>query len=304
MSLISLITRKFKEIRKNRLAYFLILPATLCLAIVLLYPLFRVFYMSFFEIEPLYHKEAIFTGIKNFQKILSDSRFKGTILQTAYWTFGSVALQFIIGLTAALIINEAFWGRGLARALLLVPWAMPAVVGAFSWKWMWHGEYGVVNHILKTLHLIPHNINWLGGISTAMAAVIITNTWRGFPFIMIMLLAGLQNIPKELYDASSIDGASVGQELRYITLPLLKPVILVTTLLAGIWTFNNFAYIYILTGGGPGGKTDILVTFIYKQGFRFFHFGYAAALSVALFFVVLAFSLLYIKIMKIESPFT
>lgn len=304
MSLISLITRKFKEIRKNRLAYFLILPATVCLAIVLLYPLFRVFYMSFFEIEPLYHKEPIFTGIKNFQKILSDSRFKGTILQTAYWTFGSVALQFIIGLTAALIINEAFWGRGLARALLLVPWAMPAVVGAFSWKWMWHGEYGVVNHILKTLHLIPHNINWLGGISTAMAAVIITNTWRGFPFIMIMLLAGLQNIPKELYDASSIDGASVGQELRYITLPLLKPVILVTTLLAGIWTFNNFAYIYILTGGGPGGKTDILVTFIYKQGFRFFHFGYAAALSVALFFVVLAFSLLYIKIMKIESPFT
>ncbi len=300
----SLITRKFKEIRKNRLAYFLILPATLCLAIVLFYPLFKVFYMSFFEIEPLYYKEPIFAGIKNFQKILSDSRFKGTLLQTAYWTFGSVALQFIIGLAAALIINEVFWGRGLARALLLVPWAMPAVVGAFSWKWMWHGEYGVVNHILKTLHLIPHNINWLGGISTAMAACIITNTWRGFPFMMIMLLAGLQNIPKELYDASSIDGASVGQELRYITLPLLKPVILVTTLLAGIWTFNNFAYIYILTGGGPGGKTDILVTFIYKQGFRFFHFGYAAALSVALFFMILAFSLLYIKIMRLESPFS
>ena len=108
----SLITRKFKEIRKNRLAYFLVLPATLCLAVVLFYPLFKVFYMSFFEIEPLYHKEAIFTGIKNFQKILSDSRFKGTILQTAYWTFGSVALQFIIGLAAALIIKEVFWGRG------------------------------------------------------------------------------------------------------------------------------------------------------------------------------------------------
>jgi len=300
----SLITRKFKEIRKNQLAYFLVLPATLCLIVVLFYPLFKVFYMSFFEIEPLYHKEPIFAGIKNYQKILSDSAFKGVIFQTAYWTFGSVVAQFIIGLIAALIINEVFWGRGLARALLLVPWAMPAVVGAFSWKWMYHGEYGVVNHILKTLHLIPHNINWLGDISTAMAACVIANTWRGFPFMMIMLLAGLQNIPKELYDASSIDGASVGQELRYITLPLLKPVILVTTLLAGIWTFNNFAYIYILTKGGPGGKTDILVTFIYKQGFGFFHFGYAAALSVALFFIVLAFSLFYIKIMRIESPFT
>jgi len=300
----SLITRKFKEFRKNRLAYLLVLPATLCLAMVLLFPLFRGFYMSFFEIEPMYHKEAIFTGIKNYQKILSDSSFRGAILQTAYWTFGSVVIQFIIGLIAALIINEAFWGRGLARALLLVPWAMPAVVGAFSWKWMFHGQYGIVNYILKILHLIPHNINWLGDVSIAMAACVITNSWRGFPFMMIMLLAGLQNIPKELYDASSIDGASFGQKLRYIILPLLKPVILVTTLLAGIWTFNNFAYIYILTQGGPAGKTDILVTFIYKQGFEYFHFGYAAALSVVLFFIILSFSLFYIKIMKIESPFT
>jgi len=269
----SLITRKFKEFRKNRLAYLLVLPATLCLAMVLLYPLFRVFYMSFFEIEPMYHKESIFIGIKNYQNILSDSSFRGVMLQTAYWTFGSVVIQFIIGLIAALIINEAFWGRGLARGLLLVPWAMPAVVGAFSWKWMYHGQYGVINYILKNLHLIPHSINWLGDISIAMPACVISNSWRGFPFMMIMLLAGLQNIPKELYDASSIDGASFGQKLKYIILPLLKPVILVTTLLAGIWTFNNFAYIYVLTQGGPAGKTDILVTFIYKQGFEYFHFG-------------------------------
>lgn len=296
-----LFKRTSRDIVKNKLAYILILPAVLLMCCIILYPLFKVFWMSFFDIEPMYHTQAIFSGVKNYLKILNDSNLWSTLLQTAYWTFGSVIIQFVLGFVAALILSETFRGRGLARSLLLIPWAMPSVVGALAWKWMYHGQYGLINHILQSLHIINHDINWLGSLSTAMVSVIITNSWRGFPFMMLMLLAGFQNISREVYDASAVDGASFWQQLWYIILPLLKPVIFVVILLAGIWTFNNFTYIYILTGGGPAGKTDILVTFVYKQGFEYFHFGYAATLSVVLFLVVLALSLAYIKLMRLEG---
>lgn len=249
----------------------------------------------------MYHPQPIFSGVKNYLKILNDVDLRNSLLQTAYWTFGSVIIQFVLGFVAALILGETFRGRGLARSLLLIPWAMPSVVGALAWKWMYHGQYGLLNHMLRSLHLISHDVNWLGNISTAMVSVIVTNSWRGFPFMMLMLLAGLQNIPKEIYDASAVDGASFWQQLWYIILPLLKPVIFVVILLASIWTFNNLTYIYILTGGGPAGRTDILVTFVYKQGFEYFHFGYAATLSVMLFLVILALSLAYIKLMGLEG---
>jgi len=296
-----LIKRISRDFEKNKLAYILILPAILLLSGIILYPLIRISWMSFFDIEPMYHPQPIFSGIKNYLKILNDSDLINTFLQTMYWTFGSIIIQFVLGFITALILNETFRGRGLARSLLLIPWAMPSVVGALAWKWIYHGQYGLLNHMLKSLHLINHDVNWLGNPLTAMVSVIITNSWRGFPFIMIMILAGLQNIPREIYDASAVDGVSFWQQLRYITLPLLKPVIFVVILLAGIWTFNNFTYIYILTGGGPAGRTDILVTFVYKQGFEYFHFGYAAALSVMLFVIILVLSLAYIRLMRLEE---
>ena len=301
MHIVHLFKRTSRDIIKNKLAYILILPSVLLLGGIILYPLFKVFWMSFFDIEPMYHTQAIFSGVKNYLKILNDSNFRNTLLQTAYWTFGSVIIQFVLGLTAAFILNETFRGRGLARSLLLIPWAMPSVVGALAWKWMYHGQYGLLNYILRSLRLISHIVGLLVNRSTARASVIITNSWRGFPFMMLMLLAGLQNIPKNISEAAAVDGASFWQQLWYIILPLLKPVIFVVTLLSSIWTFNNFTYIYILTGGGPAGKTDILVTFVYKQGFEYFHFGYAATLSVVLFLVVLALSLVYIKLMRLEG---
>lgn len=288
----------WRGLRRHGLGYLLILPASLLLVAVLFYPLLSLFRMSFYDIEPLRHPEPVFSGLKNYARLLNDPDLRGSLAQTALWTFGSVVIQFVIGLVAALILNESFRGRGLARALLLIPWAMPSVVGAFSWKWMYHAQLGLLNHILTSLHLISRNINWLGDPATAMLSAVITNSWRGFPFMMLMLLAGIQNIPRELYDASAVDGASFWQQLRYVTLPLLKPVVFVVTLLASIWTFNNFTYIYILTGGGPAGKTEILVTYVYKNGFQFFHFGYAAALSVLLFAIIVTMSAIYIRLMS------
>lgn len=289
--------KQWKEsFRKNRMGCFLILPAALLLTVVMVYPLLTLVKMSLYDIEPLRHAGEYFIGLKNYLKILQDQDLSHALLQTAIWTFGSVLLQFLLGMVAALILNESFRGRSLARALILIPWAMPSVAGALSWKWMYHAQYGLLNYILMGLHLISHNINWLGDANIATAAAILTNAWRGYPFMMLMLLAGIQNIPKELYEAAAVDGATFWPQVKYIILPLLTPVIFVVTLLSGIWTFNNFTYIYILTGGGPAGKTDILVTYVYKNGFDFFHFGYASALSVALFIIVFLLSLGYIKL--------
>jgi len=293
-----LIKKVQQELHKNGGGYLLILPAGLLLIAMMFYPLASLVKMSLFSIEPLKHPDPVFIGLGNYLKIFKDHDLLQTLIQTLVWTLGSIILQFILGLVSALILNESFRGRGLARALLLIPWAMPSVAGALSWKWLYNAQYGLINYLLSSLHIISDPINWVGSSSTAMFSAILTNTWRGFPFMAIMLLAGMQNISKDLYDASAVDGANFLNQLSYITIPLLKPVIFVVTLLSGIWTFNNFSYIYVLTGGGPAGLTEILVTYVYKNAFSFFHFGYAAALSILLFIIVLLLSLGYIRLMK------
>ncbi|MEW6105898.1 MAG: sugar ABC transporter permease, partial [Bacillota bacterium] len=280
---------------------FFIAPTLICLLVVLAYPLALIVGMSFFDVEPTRHVGWVFTGMGNYREIVRDRDMWGSLANTAIWTIGSVAIQFVVGLAGALVLREHFRGNALLRSLLLVPWATPAVVGALAWKWMYHGQYGLVNAFLRTLGFREVSVAWLGDPRTAMGAVIVTNAWRGFPFIMLMLLAGLLSVPDTLREAAAIDGASFWQDLRYVTLPQLRPVVLVSTLLAGIWTFNNFSYIYILTGGGPAGRTDILVTFVYRNAFKYFRFGYAAALSVVLFLLVLLASAAYIRLVGRES---
>jgi ABC-type sugar transport system permease subunit len=180
---------------------------------------------------------------------------------------------------------------------------MPAIAGAFAWKWLYHAQYGLLNEVLTGIGIVDRGVNWLGDPGTALAAAIVTNTWRGFPFMMLMLLAAMQAIPRELYEASAVDGAPFGRQLRHITLPLVRPVVFVVTLLAGIWTFNNFTYIYVLTGGGPAGRTEILITYVYRNGFEYFRFGYAAALSIVLFGLVVVFSGLYVRLMASRGAF-
>lgn len=284
-------------------AYALITPALLFLAVVILYPLGYIVVESFYNVEPLLHEGWYFTGLSNYGQLLHDENLWASLGRTAIWTFGSVGLQFVLALAAALVLRETFRGRGLLRILLVIPWATPAVVGALAWKWMYQGQYGLINAFLYSIGLGNAALPWLGDPHTALGAVVVTNVWRGFPFIMILLLAGLSNIPNELYEAASVDGASYWQRLRNITLPLLRPMVLVSTLLAGIWTFNNFSYIYILTGGGPAGQTDILITFVYNNGFQYFHFGYAAALSVVMFLLVLVASIIYIRLIGQESVY-
>jgi ABC-type sugar transport system permease subunit len=287
------------RLRSNRstrlLPYALLAPALLVLGGMLLYPLGYVGVESFFDVAPLRHVGWGTAGLSNYRRLLHDQQVLASIFRTATWTVLSVVFQFLIGLSVALALRNRFHGRSFVRMLLLVPWATPAVVGALAWKWVYHGQYGLLNALLGSFGLGGLERAWLGDPSTALGAVIAANVWRGFPFIAVMLGAALANLPSEMHEAAAIDGAGPWQELRYVTLPLLRPAIVLSTLLSGIWTFNNFSTIYILTGGGPAGRTDILVTFVYRNGFQFFEFGYAAALSVMLFAIVLVPSIFYVR---------
>jgi multiple sugar transport system permease protein len=287
--------RSRRRVGPRLLPYALLAPALLVLGGMLLYPLGYVAVESFFDVAPLRHVGWGSAGLGNYRQLFHDSEVAASIFRTVTWTVVSVALQFVIGLTVALALRGRFPGRPVVRMLLLVPWATPAVVGALAWKWVYHGQYGLLNALLGTAGLGGLERAWLGDPATALGAVIAANVWRGFPFIAVMLGAALANVPAELHEAASIDGASRWQELRYVTLPQLRPAILLATLLSGIWTFNNFSTIYILTGGGPAGRTDILVTFVYRNGFQYFEFGYAAALSVLLFAIVLVPSVFYVR---------
>lgn len=272
-------------------------PITVASAVVIGFPIVFVIVESFFDVNPSRHTGWIFAGISNYVEIAGDKALAPVMLQSAVWTFGSVILQFAIAFAAALLIREALQGRawGWLRSLYVLPWATPIIVGAMSWRSLYQPQLGLINEILGDLGLGTLKHAWLSDPHTALGAVIATNVWRGFPFIMVMLLSGMASISDEVYEAARVDGARGVQTIMYVTLPLLRPIILLSSLMSLIWTFNNFGLIYVMTQGGPDGASDILTTFVYKNAFQDFNFGYASALSVFLFVIVAAGSLLYVR---------
>ncbi len=237
--------------------------------------------------------QAAFVGLENFAKILRGKEFWRIFWQTVIWTFSNVVFHFGIGLGLALLINANIKGRSIYRIILLLPWAVPTYISAFSWRWLFNQDYGFFNQLLRFFHAEP--IPWLSDPFWAMLAVIITNIWLGFPFMMVVFLGGLQNIPNELYEALQMDGGGKLQSFRYITLPMLKPVALTATLLGAIWTFNMFNIIYLITQGGPYHRTDILATFAYIQAFENWNFGLATGYAVIILSLLVVFSYFYVK---------
>lgn len=274
--------------------YAFCLPAIVAVTGLVLFPIGQVIVESFYDVNPTDHPGWRFKGLGNYSKAVGDGQVRAVLLRSLTWTVGSVVLQFAVALAAALLVREVF-GRTWLRAIFVIPWATPVVVGALAWKLLYHPDYGLVNQLLSWIGLRDLQHAWLSDPHVAMGAVIVANVWRGFPFLMVMLLAGMAAIPDELYEAANVDGANVVRRHLFITLPMLRPVILMSTLMALIWTFNNFSLIYVMTGGGPAGSTDILTTFVYKSAFSDFNFGYASALSVVLFAILAAGSALYIK---------
>ncbi len=227
--------------------------------------------------------------------VFSDNRFWSAGINTIVWTVSCIVGQMILGLFIAIILTKIKRGAAFYRTVLIVlPWATADIVAALLWRWMYNSMYGVINDILVKLHIIGSFIPWLGQPSTAMLAVVIANIWKGYPISAMFYLAGLQQIPNELYEAAEIDGANVIKKFIYITLPSLRVVILTTLMLTTIWTINYFPLIYIMTNGGPGGATEIMTTYIYRRAFIYLDIHRASAMSTVLLLIVGTIALVYL----------
>ncbi|MBI2941900.1 MAG: sugar ABC transporter permease [Chloroflexi bacterium] len=242
-----------------------------------------------------------FAGLENYRRLFDDELFWLSLNNTVVWTIGNVIPQLVLGMALAFLLNEEFAFRGLYRSLALSPWAVSATVGAMMWAWMLHGPFGVFNDLLIRAGLGSARIAWLSSPDTAMYGVIIANVWRGVPFFTVTILAGLQAMSDDIYEAAAIDGADGWRTFWYITLPLLKGVIAVTVLLRTVWTFNWVETIFAMTGGGPGNATLTMALLVFNQFFRFSDVGYASAMAVLLFALLMVFTLIYLRLFRLDQ---
>lgn len=270
---------------QQRMAFWFLLPSALVLLVVVAYPFFFNAWISLTNWNMFHFRDPRFIGLTHYLRLFSEPDFYRIFGKTLAWTAINLVFHFTLGLGAALLLNRKMPARNLYRALLILPWAMPQYISALTWRGMFNAEFGAVNILLGKLGI--EAVPWFSSELWAFIAPVITNIWLGFPFIMVIALGGLQSIPKELYEAARIDGASPVKQFFNITLPMLKPVLMPALVLGTIWTFNNLNVIWLVTDQGlPADKTHILVTYVYKAAFVYYRYGYAAAFSVFIFLVL------------------
>ncbi|MGL5878505.1 MAG: carbohydrate ABC transporter permease, partial [Xenococcaceae cyanobacterium] len=250
--------------REQKTGWILLLPALIVMLVVYAYPILRAFWLSVFTQNLGTELELVFSGLSNYGRMFNDGRFWQSLWNTTVFTTASVLSELILGIGVALVLNQAFKGRGIVRTITLIPWALPTAVMGVAWAWIFNDQYGVVNDILRRLGLIETGISWLGNPTLAMIAVILADVWKTTPFIALLLLAGLQSIPGDLYEAHSLDGATPWQSFWKITVPLLMPQIIVSLLFRFAQAFAIFDLIQVMTGGGPGGATETVSIYIYS----------------------------------------
>lgn len=266
-------------IEERKLGVILILPVLFYVMGIILFPFFMNIWLSFQKKR--IGMPAEFIGLGNYVYWLRNPDFFKVLKNTLIYTFVAIALKFVLGLGGALLLNRDFWGRNFFRGFFLIPWILPTVVTCFTWRWLYDDLVGIFNFFLAQIGVGP--IPWLSSSSLALGSVIAVNVWRGFPFFGILLLAGLQSIPAQSYEAAKIDGANTFQCFLYVTLPALRSIAMIAILLSTIWTFNDFEIVYLLTRGGPGYDSMILVPFVYEIGIRGQHIGRAITFPVLVF---------------------
>jgi len=280
------------------IGYGMILPALIYLSLFYFYPIISAVNLSFQEYDISSGKNR-FIGLANYFSIMSEDRFFNAIKNTFFFTFSCTSIELAIGMCLALLLNRDLRDKGLFRTLLLTPLMLTPVVYSLQFRWMYADQYGVINNILKGLGIAGPL--WIADANIAMYSIMITMIWAATPFVMIVLLAGLQSIPPELYEAAQIDGASIWNTFKNITLPLLKPAILVVLLIRTMDAFKMFDIFYILTGGGPGFATEVLSIYIYKTAFSYLNLGKASALSCIMTLIISMIALVYIQLFRISS---
>ena len=284
------------RVKRQLLPYFFLTPAFCVLGAVIFYPVFSNMAMSLHRVRLLKGGGDEFIGLANYARLLGSSTFTGSVASSLKFTLISLPIAFILGLSLALVFNEIRRYRAVFTGFLLVPWAIAPVVTGYMWRWLFHDSFGLINHFLLKLGVIESNVYWLAQPHTAMAAVIVANVWRFMPYITIMLLAGLQGIPAELYESAHVDGANVVQRFWHVTLAQLRHVVGVVFLFATIWMVNDFALIFIMTEGGPAKATQVVPITIYRIAFEHLRLGRGAAAAMLLLLVLLSLSVLFIRV--------
>jgi multiple sugar transport system permease protein len=276
---------------KGKSHIFFLAPAILIMAGVIVYPLLYVIWLSIHR-RLLIFDVSRFVGLDNFSFLLRDDRFWNAFYNTVYFTAVSVSLELILGLSISILLNRAFTGKGFVRSIILIPWAIPTVVSAKMWEWMYNSDFGILNHLLGV------NINWLGSAFWAMNSTIFMEVWKTTPFVALLLMAGLQTIDGDLYKSARVDGASGWYIFRRITIPLLTPVILIVLIFRTLDAFRVFDAIYVLTGGGPANTTETLSIYAYKVLFQTLQFGYGSTISIAIFMSVGIITIVYVRLLR------
>lgn len=281
---------------RSRYDYLYVLPALGVMLLVIAYPIYYTIHLSFFSTPPsLAMADKVFVGFDNYIRVLKSSSFHETTINTLEWTFYSTFFAVVLGFGAALMLNRAFIGRAILRGILLVPFVISAVAASYIWRWIYHSDFGVLGAVLIQLGFTDGPLNLLDNVDRVLAALIVVNVWKEFPFAMIMILAGLQTVPEQLLRAAQVDGASTLQRFIHVTLPHLKGVLTVTVLLLFVANLNHFTIPWIMTGGGPAGASDIWITQIYQIAFGRIRFGIASAYSVILFLVMVVIGYFYVR---------
>jgi multiple sugar transport system permease protein len=287
--------------RRRRAGLLFVAPVFLFLCAVIVFPLGHAFWTSLHRIRGL---SSTFVGLDNYARVLGDEAFWNSLGISIVFTGASVALHMTIGLALALILHQLTFARTAVRNLFLTPWMVAPAVGATIWLWLLEPQFGVVNYLLTVGGMIDAPVAWLGEPGTALASVIAVDVWRGVPFVMLLMLAGLKTIPAEQYEAAEMDGANAWQQFRFVTWPNLRYLVVVASTLDIINTIRHYDIIGVMTQGGPAGGTEVLPALLYNTAFRANRFGEAAAIGVALLVLVLAFAILYVRLTRPDRPET
>lgn len=285
-----------RQIVQHRWDYAYVMPSLIVMMIVIAYPIWFTVELSFYATPAnLQLKDAVFDGLHNYRTILKSSSFHQVTVNTLIWSLSCTFFAFVLGFAAALALHREFKGRGVMRAVLLIPYVVSAVAASYVWKWLYHSDFGVIGAASVALGITEDPINFLDNIDTVLPSLIVVQVWREFSFAMIMVMAGLQTVPEQLLRAAQVDGANTFQRFMHVTVPHLKGVSMVTILLLIVNNFNNFVVPFIMTGGGPAGASDIWVTQIFELAFGRQKWGIASAYSVILFIVMMALGYFYVK---------
>ncbi len=292
------------SLRQKLFIFFLVTPAMIILLGVVVYPFVYNVIISLSNMNLRHIRDWEIVGFRNYVKVFTEPSqpdFYVIFIKTVIWTVVNLFFHVVLGVFLALILNQKeIRGKGIFRTILVLPWAVPQLIVALTWRGMFNYEYGSINQILGKVGLPA--VEWLRSPTEAFMAAIITNVWLGFPFMMVIALGALQSIPHDLYEAAEIDGATWYHKLRTITIPLIKPVMVPAITLGTIWTFNNLNIIWLVSNAGePSDSTHILVSFVYKAAFNFYRYGYGAALSMIIFFILLVFSVVFMRKTKVTE---